>query len=453
MKNERMLKEAPVWKLLCSMSLPMILIMLVQVLYNMADVFFMGRSGSYMQVAAISLAAPIFSVISAFNTLIGFGGCTAVSMALGRGDTQKGKQYASFVLWSGLLTGVLVGVVILVGMRPIVGLLGANAETAGFTADYLRILTIGAPVSIASGALGNTLRADGESKGAVVAMMLGTVANIILDPILISGLGMGIRGAAYATVIGNAISFVAMVREVRKNPFFSASLKDLKLDSWKILGYGIPMAAGTLLMSLSSVFSNRMLVAFGNDAVAAHGVAGKAGMLITMMIMGICMGVQPAISFNYGAGDRKRVHRIVVSVGLFSVLFGTVLAAGIFLMRQGFVGAFVEDPEVVGLGVRMVTASLIGVPLFGVYQITSVYLQGTGKVSYATVTSLLRQGIILVPVLVIMTNLFGLTGFIYSAVIADVISTVLALLLALKWKQEQEKGKKKPLPQPVAVKA
>ena len=128
------------------------------------------------------------------------------------------------------------------------------------------------------------------------------------------------------------------------------------------------------------------------------------------------------------------------------------MAAGIFLMRQGFVGAFVEDPEVVGLGVRMVTASLIGVPLFGVYQITSVYLQGTGKVSYATVTSLLRQGIILVPVLVIMTNLFGLTGFIYSAVIADVISTVLGLLLALKWKQEQEE-KKKPLPRPVAAKA
>ncbi|MBR2264911.1 MAG: MATE family efflux transporter [Firmicutes bacterium] len=452
MKNERMLKEAPVWKLLCSMSLPMILIMLVQVLYNMADVFFMGRSGSYMQVAAISLAAPIFSVISAFNTLIGFGGCTAVSMALGRGDTQKGKQYASFVLWSGLASGVLVGAVILAGMKPIVSLLGANAETAGFTADYLRILAIGAPVSIASGALGNTLRADGESKGAVVAMMLGTVANIILDPILISGLGMGIRGAAYATVIGNAISFVAMVREVRKNPFFSSSLKDLKLSSWKILGYGVPMAAGTLLMSLSSVFSNRMLVAFGNDAVAAHGVAGKAGMLITMMIMGICMGVQPAVSFNYGAGDRKRVQRIVVGVGLFSVLFGTVLAAGIFLMRQGFVGAFVEDPEVVGLGVRMVTAGLIGVPLFGVYQITSVYLQGTGKVSYATVTSLLRQGIILVPVLVIMTNLFGLTGFIYSAVIADVISTGLGFCLALKWKQEQEE-KKKPLPRPVAAKA
>ena len=451
MQNDKMLREAPVWRLICSMSLPMILIMLVQVLYNMADVFFMGRSGSYMQVAAISLAGPVFSVISAFNTLIGFGGCTAISMALGREDREKAKQYSSFTFWAGLAVGAVVGGVILLNLRPLVTLLGADAETAGFTMSYLRIVTIGAPISIANGALGNSMRADGESKGPVVVMMLGTITNIILDPILIQVFGMGIRGAAIATVIGNLVSFVGMVRMTRKSSIYSASLKDLAPGSWRILGYGVPMAAGTLLMSLSAVFSNRILVTFGNTAVAAQGVAGKAGMLISMIIMGICMGVQPAVSFNYGAGNNQRVHQIVRGVGIFSTIFGAAMAAGIFLIRGSFVGAFLEDPSVTGLAVKMVTASLIGAPFFGIYQIASVYLQGTGKVSYATVTSLLRQGIILVPVLLVMTSSFGLTGFMYSAVIADLISTAISVALSLKWKQSQEKNR--PLLQKAAARA
>lgn len=441
MKNEKMMKEASVWKLLCTMSLPMILIMLVQVVYHMADVFFMGRSGSYMQVAAISLASPVFSIISAFNTLIGFGGCTAVSMALGKGDTQKVRQYSSFVFWSGILVGIVVGVAILLGMDPILGLLGANEETAGFTADYLRILAVGAPVSIAGGALGNTLRADGESKGAMIAMMLGTITNIVLDPILISTFGMGIRGAAVATVLGNLVSCVGMLIAMQKKEVFSASWKDLTLAkdvSIRILGYGVPMAAGTLLMSLSAMFSNRVLVSFGNNAVAAQGVAGKAGMLISMVIMGICMGMQPAVGFNHGAGNTKRVHKLVFGTALFSVVLGTVMAAGVFLMRQGFVGAFLDDPAVTSIAVRMVTASLLGAPFFGVYQMASVYLQGTGKVSYATVTSLLRQGIILMPVLLVLTHLFGLSGFMYSAVVADLISTGISLVLCLRWAKEQK---------------
>ena len=452
MTNNKMLREAPIWKLICQISLPMILIMLVQVLYNIADLFFIGRCGSYMQIAAVSLAAPVFTVISALGTLIGFGGCTAISMALGRGNMRKVQQYSSFMFWSGLFCGVLSGIVVLIALDPIVGLLGTNEETIDFTKDYLRILAIGTPASIASGALGNALRADGESKGPMLAMLIGTITNIILDPILISSMGMGIRGAALATVAGNLISFVVMLRQMRRKEGFSFSLKDLTLKpeiSLKLLSYGVPMAAGTLLMSIASVFSNRILATYGNNAVAAQGVAGKAGMLIAMIIMGICIGMQPAISFNHGAGDKERVHKLVWSVGTFTMILGTVMAAGIFLMRGSFVNAFVQDPAVTGLATRMLTVSLLGAPFLGIYQIASVYLQGTGKVSYATVTSLLRQGIILVPVVLILTHLFGLTGFIFGTVASDLISTAISVVLSVK----SAKDKKKPLLKGAAVRA
>ena len=435
MTNEKTMREAPVWKLLCTMSLPVIVVMLLQVLYNMADVFFMGRAGATMQVAAISLASPVFSVITAFNTLLGFGGCTAISVALGRGEARKVKQYSAFVLYGGLLAGLVSGAAVLLGLKPLVGLLGANAETAGFTADYLRILALGAPFSIAGGALGNSIRADGDSKGALLASMLGILANVALDPLFISVLGWGIRGAAIATVIGNTLSFMALMLVSRKKKIYSISIRDLTFRrdiAGKELSCGLPMAAGTLLMSFAGVFGNRLMVSYGNMAVAAQSVAGKASMLVSMIIMGICMGVQPAVSYNYGAGDTRRVNRIVLGVGGFSTLLGAALSGALYLARAEMIGLLLNDPEVLDLGVRMMTATLLGAPLYGVYQISSVYLQSTEKVSQATLTSLLRQGLVLVPVLYLMNALFGLTGLIYAGLTADLIATALAVVLCLK---------------------
>ena len=435
MSNEKTMREAPVWKLICTMGLPVILVMLMQVLYNMADVFFMGRGGSALQVAAISLAGPVFSVSSAFNVLIGFGGCTAVSMALGSGEGRKVKQYSAFVLYSALFAGVLVGAALLLGMKPLLSFFGADGETAPFTAAYLRIIALGAPFSIASGALGNSVRADGDSKGALLASCLGILVNLALDPLFIFTCGWGISGAAAATVIGNVVSFAALLLSCRKKKNFSLSIRDFSLRpevSLKVLGYGLPMAAGTLLMSFAGAFGNRLLVQYGNLPVAAQGVAGKAGMLVSMLIMGICIGIQPAVSFNYGAGDLRRVRRIVLGTGAFTTVLGAILAAALYLLRDGFVALFLDDPEIVALGARMMTATLLGAPFYGVYQIASVYLQGTDKVSQATLTSLLRQGLILTPVLYLTNAAFGLSGLIYAGTVADIIATALAAAICLR---------------------
>ena len=181
MKNEKLMREGGVWELLLKMSLPVILVMMVTVLYNLADVFFIGRFGDRNQLAAISLAGPVFTTISAFNTLIGFGSCTACSIALGEGREDRMRQFSAFALYASLGLGVLLGGGVLLGMGPLLGLLGTDGDTAGYTAEYLQVLAIGAPIMITSGALGNTVRSDGDVKTAMVASMTGTVLNVVLD--------------------------------------------------------------------------------------------------------------------------------------------------------------------------------------------------------------------------------------------------------------------------------
>lgn len=439
MSNEKTLREAPVGKLLPTMSLPVIVVMLVTVLYNMADVFFMGRTGDAVQVAAISLAGPVFSVISAISTLIGFGSCTAIAIALGKKDLTRIKKYSSFAFYFSMVIGIAVMGCILSGMGPLLSMLGTDGQTAEYTAAYLRILALGAPFMMVSGALANTIRADGDSKSAMIATMMGTVANILLDPLLISVLGWGIRGASAATVIGNIISCIVLFVIIRKKKIYSLSIKDFGLRrevSLCVLGLGLPMAAGTLLMSFATAMSNRLLVQYGNIAVAANGVSGKAGMLISMILMGVCMGIQPAISYAYGAGERKRTRQILIGTGIASVAIAVLLSAVFFLFRDNFISVFLNDTEVIDFGRRMMLGSIISMPVCAVYQLCTVYLEGTGKISYATLTSLLRQGIVYLPVLYGMNTLLGLNGLILSAAVADVLSTIVGVSLSIKWSRK-----------------
>ena len=439
MKNEQLMREGSIAQLLLKMSLPVILVMMVTVLYNLADVFFIGRFGDRFQLAAISLAGPVFSTVSAFNTLIGFGSCTACSIALGEGREDLMKKYSAFALYASLGIGLVLAALILGGMKPLLSLLGTGGETAPYTAEYLRILGIGAPFLVASGALGNTVRADGDVRDAMIASMTGTVLNIALDPLFIAVFHWGCAGAALATVIGNMVSLLLLLRAVRKKAAFSLSLRDLTLRkeiSLRVLGLGLPMAASTLLMSFSSAISNRLTVSYGNVAVAARSVAGKSAMLIPMIVMGLCMGVQPAISYVYGCRDRARLRHIVLGVGAVCVGAALVMSAAFFLFREQFVAAFSPDEEIIALGKYMMLGTLLAVPIEGAYHMCSTYLQATGKVSYATLTSLMQKGLIFLPVLIVMERLFGLDGIIFSSAVTTLISTVIALLLCRSWSRQ-----------------
>jgi Na+-driven multidrug efflux pump len=204
--------------------------MLVMVLYHMADVFFIGQTGDANKVAAVTLASPMFSILSGLGVLLGNGGCTAISLSLGKGEYDKIKKISAFAVWGAIVIGVVFAAVVLPLMGPICNLLGANDETRGFTAEYLRIIAIGAPVIMLTNVVPALIRADGSTTDSMIGNMLGTVLNIALDPLLISVFGMGVSGAAIATVAANVASLVYFVYFLRtKGKIYSVSPKELSL--------------------------------------------------------------------------------------------------------------------------------------------------------------------------------------------------------------------------------
>ncbi len=436
MTNETMMREAPVWKLLLKMSVPMVVIMLANVIYNMADVFFLGQTGDAVQVAAVSLAGPVFSILAGLGSLLGSGAVTAIAIALGKGDGKQVKKYSSFCFWSSLAVGIAAGAAVLLCMDPLLGLLGARGETAPYTADYLRIMALGAPLMVVVSVMGNVVRADGSAVSSMVVCLVGNAVNVVLDPLFILALGWGVPGAALATVAGNLVACVCLYVLIRKRKVFTLSPKYFSLRpqiSLRVLSLGLPMAAGIVLQSFSGMFGNRLLVQYGTAAVAANGISSKAGSLLHMVIMGICMGIQPAISYVFGRGDRKRLRQILWGTGLVSATLSTAMAAGFYFGRAGFMAAFLDDPAVVELGTLMILGMAVSAPLSGLYQLCTAYLQGTGKVSFATLTALLQKGLVYVPVLYLMERALGFSGIAFTGAVTDLLSTAAAGAMCLCW--------------------
>ena len=231
--NEEMLRSGDYRTLALKLCVPAVLIMIVMVLYHMADVFFIGQTGDPNKVAAVSLASPMFSVLSGLGVLLGNGGCTAISLALGKGDYDRIKKISAFAVWGAALVGVVFAAAVLTLMNPVCRLLGTDAGTEAFTSEYLRIIALGAPIIMLTNVVPALIRADGSTTDSMIGNMIGTVLNIALDPLLISTFGMGVSGAALATVIANVVSLIYYAYFMRtKGKIYSVNPKHLSLLKW-----------------------------------------------------------------------------------------------------------------------------------------------------------------------------------------------------------------------------
>lgn len=444
--NEEMLRSGDFWMLARRLCVPAILIMLVMVLYHMADVFFIGQTGDANKVAAVTLASPLFSILSGLGVLLGNGGCTAISLALGKGEYGRIKNISAFAVWGAVVIGVIFAAIVLPLMEPICRLLGANEETRGFTAEYLRVIAIGAPVIMLTNVVPSLIRADGSTTDSMIGNMLGTVINIALDPLLISVFGMGVSGAAIATIIANVVSLGYYAWFLRaKGKIYSISPKDLSMREdvvWTVLSLGLPMSCATVLGSVSSTIVNNLMMQYGSIAVAGQSVAGRIGQMISMTVMGVCMGMQPAISFNYSARNHRRLTEILIKTTGVAVVAGAVLSALCLIFRDQLLNAFLDDPNVLGIGRICLLASIVIGPFFGFYQICTTYLQAAGKSTQAIIVSLLEKGIVYIPMVFLMNALFKMYGIIFAATVTTVVAAVAALAFCYKDYRKELKGVK-----------
>ncbi len=437
-KNQDLLERASYPKLLLNLCLPTIIIMLVMVVYNMADTLFIGQTGDPAKIAALSLCGPAFSILSGLGTLLGSGGCTVISLALGRGETKQIRACTSLCCYGSLVLGGVILAVLTVGARPVALLLGADAETLSYVIGYMRIIGIGAPVIMFNNVFCNIIRADGAAVESMISNLLGTVSNIVLDAVFILVFSMDVEGAALATVLGNVFSSCYLLYYIlRKQPAFSLHPKYLTLNVLpSILSLGLPLACSTLLMSVSNIVANNRMIAYGSVALAAQGVAGKAGMLLSMLLMGICMGLQPAISFNHARGNRARVGQIIRSTAVFTTLLGSVIALLCFLFRHQIIALFIDNAEVIAYGSIMIFASIVIGPFYGLYQLCQTFLQSTGKASYATLVALMDKGIFYLPILLLMDRLFGMYGIAFASAVTLVFSIAAGVFFSLRWNRK-----------------
>lgn len=429
--NEETLRSAPFGKLACKLCIPAILIMMVTVLYHMADVFFIGRTGDPNQVAAVSLVSPMFSILSGLGVLLGSGGCTAVSLALGRGEYDKVKHISAFCMYTSLGIGFVFAAVVLPGLPVICAWLGADTDTMTFTQDYLRIIAMGAPIIMFTNVVPSLIRADGSTMDSMIGNLIGTVGNIVLDPIFILLLHWNVTGAALATVLGNAAAIVYYVRFITtKGRIYAASPRMFSLSKAVIapvITLGLPLSLSTILQSLASAIANNMMMEYGAVAVSAQSVASRIGQMITMVVMGICMGMQPVISYNFSSGNKRRLWEIIWKTTAVAEITGTVLAAVCLLLRDQVLTAFLNDPEVLRIGRICLLASIAVGPFYGFYQMCTTYLQSTGKAKNAIWVSLMEKGLIYVPMLLIAHTLFQMNGIIFAGTATTILSMAAAL--------------------------
>ena len=433
MDEHELMGELKIFKAVMKMAVPSVISSLVTVVYNMADTFFVGQTGDPLQVAAVSLTNPIFILLMAFANMLGMGGSAVLSVALGAKDEKRAKNAAAFVTYASLFLGILAAAVMLFFMNPILALFGANAETYEFARGYTLHISYGAPFIIWSAAASFIVRAEGASKEAMVGSMIGTIANIVLDPIFISVLDQGTAGAAIATTIGNVLASVYYLWYfLKKSRVLSIRWRDFTVRQGiltKTCSSGLPTAIFSALMSVSTIVLNQLLVVYGNDPVAAIGIVFKANMFITFLQMGLANGVQPLLGYNYGSGNIKRFR------GVESYTKKCCLAAGVaatvlyFVFREPIIRLFISDEEVIAYGVEMLVAYMLSGPVIGILFVNMNCMQSVGHAFPATVLSVLRQGILLIPLLYLLRALFGLEGVILGQSLTDYIAIILSVFM------------------------
>lgn len=429
-------ENAPIQKAVLQNALPAMAAMLMVLIYNLADTFFIGQTHDDLQVAAVSLATPVFLLFMAVGTVFGIGGTSVISRSLGEGRKEYAKKVCSFCMWSCIVVGIVMSALFLLFMEQILALIGASADTWESARTYLTIVSFAGPFVLISNCYSNVIRAEGQSGKAMMGQLIGNLLNVVLDPLMILGFHWNIAGAAIATVIGNIAGAVYYIFYfLRGESSLSIRLKDFsaadKIASG-VLTIGVPAALGSLLMSLSSIIMNAQMTQYGDMAVAAVGVAMKVTMMTGMVCIGLGQGVQPLLGYCVGAKKWGRYKSILRFSLIFAFALSTVLTVLCYFFTNQIVSLFLTNAAAFAYGVAFSRILLCTSFLFGVFYVITNALQACGAAAESLIVNVSRQGIIYIPAMFLLGALFHETGLIWAQPVADVLSLLLATVLYVR---------------------
>lgn len=419
----------PVGKLLMQYAIPAIIAMTASSLYNMVDSIFIGQGVGAMAISGLAITFPFMNLSAAFGAAIGLGASTLMSVKLGQKDYRTAENILGNTITLNIIIGVTFGVVCLMFLDPILRFFGASDQTIVYARDYMEIILLGNAITHLYFGMNSALRSASKPRHAMYATMFTVVLNTILDPLFIWTFGLGIRGAAYATVLSQLVALIWQFW-IFSNPKELIRLKrgiySLRGDLVKnIIGIGISPFSMNVCACMVVIFINNQLVRFGGDmSVGAYGIANRIVFIFLMFVMGINQGMQPIAGYNYGAQKLDRMMQVVK----YSIIAATVvMIAGWFLAMlapRQCVSLFTTDKHLIDTTVHGMRIMMVMLPIVGYQMVITNFFQCIGKVKISIFLSLSRQLLFLLPALALLPIWFGLDGVWLAQPVSDLIASV-----------------------------
>ncbi|MDR0400340.1 MAG: MATE family efflux transporter [Treponema sp.] len=427
---------APVEKLVASLAAPAIVIMMMSALYNMADTYFVGALGT-SATAAVGVSFSLMAVIQAVGFFFGHGAGNYISRALGSRHTADAEIMAATGFFTAFIIGALIGLGGSLFLEPLARFLGATETILPFAKDYLRFILAGCPFMVSSLMLNNLLRFQGSAFTGMIGMISGAILNIGLDPFFIFVLGLGITGAALATMISQTLSCVFLFLLCRRGRgtirIRPKNFKPSPARYADIARGGTPSLLRQGLMSLSAIFVNRAAGLHGDAVIAAISIVTRVVMMINAAVLGLGQGFQPVCGFNYGARRYDRVKKAFWFCVRLTVVLLCLLGLGSFIFAPSIVALFRrDDPAVIRVGALALRFQSCVVPLGGWIVLCNMMLQTMGKALPASLLAFSRQGLFLIPLLFVLAPALGVLGIQLAAPVADLLTFLLALFLGIR---------------------
>ena len=448
-RNNKMelLGNAPIPKALMALGIPIMIGMLINALYNLVDAYFVGGLGE-SQMGAISIVFPLGQVVVGLGLMFGNGAASYLSRLLGRGDKDTANKVASTALYSSVLVGAIIIILATIFLKPILTLLGATDTIMPYALTYARIYVVSCIFNVFNVTMNNIVTSEGAAKTTMCALLLGAILNIGLDPIFIYVLEMGVAGAAIATAISQLVSTLVYLNYVlRKKSAFTFSVREFaptKQMMAEILKIGVPTLTFQLLTSLSIALINRAANGYGDAVIAGMGAVTRVTSMGTLVVFGFLKGFQPIAGFSYGAKKFDRLQEAIKTSILWSTIFCVIVGLLMAVFSTQIISQFTDgNAEMISVGQKSLIANGFSFMLFGFYTVYSSLFLALGKGTAGFILGACRQGICFVPVILILPVLWGLNGIFYAQPIADVISAVITIFMALHLHKELSAEKTK----------
>ena len=439
MEKDELFEKTPPARALAVMALPTIASQMIILVYNLADTWFIGRTNNPYMMGASSLALTVYLSIVALANVFGVGGGSLMARLTGEKKAEEARRVASYSVALSALGAAVFSLLVLALLEPLLKALGASDNTFLYAKQYVVTTTVlGGVPTVLSMSMPQLLRNAGYSKEAGVGVGIGSMLNILLDPLFMFVLlpeGKEVLGAGIATMLSNCCSlayFLFMFRKLREKTVLVLPRRIEKLDGQQrrsLYSVGIPAAFAIFLFDLVTIVINRLTVSYGDVALAAMGIVLKLERIPINIGLGVCLGMVPLIAYNYGAGNRKRMRQFFSMARVTILVFSCVCAALFWLFARPIISAFISDEATVSQGVPFLRGRCASLPfmMIGYHIVNYMNAVNKGKISF--LLALIRHVILMIPIMLLMNRLWGLNGLIWSQLAADGLNAVIAIVI------------------------